>query len=168
MDFASKLKSHPYIIAEIGINHNGYLSLAKKLMYESKKAGADAVKFQKRDISDLVNINLSPGTANGYLSKNANDIRKEKTKFGSWVYPDIRLELTEKDYFQIKNYAKKLKIDLIITPWDEKSMIFTLQLLLVVLPGLLEQKQYRFLSLAYQHFLLREVLEIDILSHFSD
>ena len=128
MDFASKLKSRPYMIAEIGSNHNGYLSLAKKLMYESKKAGADAVKFQKRDISDLVNINLSPGTANGYLSKNANDIRKEKTKFGSWVYPDIRLELTEKDYFQIKNYAKKLKIDLIITPWDEKSMIFTKKL----------------------------------------
>ncbi len=124
MNFTSKLKSNPYIIAEIGINHNGYLSLAKKLMYESKKAGADAVKFQKREVNDLVNFNMSPGNSKGYLSKNANDIRKGKTKFGGWVYPDTRLELSEKDYIQIKNYAKKLKIDLIITPWDEKSMIF--------------------------------------------
>ena len=50
-----KFKKSPYIIAEIGINHNGYLSLAKKMILESKKAGADAVKFQKRDAKDLVN-----------------------------------------------------------------------------------------------------------------
>ena len=54
----SRLKSKPYIIAEIGINHNGILSLAK-LIVESKKAGADAVKFQKKDVSDLVNFNTS-------------------------------------------------------------------------------------------------------------
>ena len=38
-----KFKKVPYIIAEIGINHNGYLRLAKKMIYQSKKAGADAV-----------------------------------------------------------------------------------------------------------------------------
>ena len=36
----------PYIIAEIGANHNGDMNLCKKLIYEAKKAGADAVKFQ--------------------------------------------------------------------------------------------------------------------------
>ena len=42
-----------FIIAEIGINHNGDLDLAKKMILEAKKCGVDAVKFQKRDI-DLV------------------------------------------------------------------------------------------------------------------
>ena len=45
--YLSKNKK-PYYIAEIGINHNGYLSLAKKMIKKSKEAGADAVKFQKR------------------------------------------------------------------------------------------------------------------------
>ena len=64
------LKSKPYIIAEIGINHNGYYEIAKKLILQSKKAGADAVKFQKRDVEDLVNYNTSPVFSKGYLSKN--------------------------------------------------------------------------------------------------
>ena len=119
-----KFKSKPYIIAEIGINHNGRYSLAKKLIISSKKAGADAVKFQKRDLSDIVNYNTSPGVSNGYLSKDENDIRKKNTKFGSWVYPDQRLELSEKDYLKIKKLTKKIGIDLIITPWDEKSVKF--------------------------------------------
>ena len=40
-----------FLIAEIGINHNGDLSFAKKLIYDAKTAGFDAVKFQKRDIN---------------------------------------------------------------------------------------------------------------------
>jgi hypothetical protein len=44
-------RKEPYIIAEIGINHNVYLALAKKLIIESKKAGADAVKFLKKCIN---------------------------------------------------------------------------------------------------------------------
>ena len=43
----------PFLIAEIGINHNGDLKIVKKLIENSKKAGFDAVKFQKRDI-DIV------------------------------------------------------------------------------------------------------------------
>ena len=43
----------PFLIAEIGINHNGDLGIAKKLILNAKKANFDAVKFQKRDI-DLV------------------------------------------------------------------------------------------------------------------
>lgn len=123
-----KKKITPYIIAEIGINHNGYLKLAKKLILESKLAGANAVKFQKRDVTDLVNFNKTPGKSIGYLSKHANDIKKTKIKFGGWVYPDVRLELSDKDYLEIKKYTKKLKIDLIITPWDEKSMSFVKKL----------------------------------------
>ena len=71
------INKKPYIIAEIGINHNGYLSLAK-MIREAKLAGADAVKFQKRDIIEMINFNEKPKRATGYLSKNENDIKKEK------------------------------------------------------------------------------------------
>tara|TARA_B100001057_G_scaffold498900_1_gene607564 strand:- start:528 stop:1604 length:1077 start_codon:yes stop_codon:yes gene_type:complete len=125
--YLSKNKK-PYYIAEIGINHNGYLSLAKKMIKKSKEAGADAVKFQKRDIDDILNYYLKNKKPVGYLSKNEFDIPKTKIKFGGWVYPDIRLELNLKDYKEIKRYCKKLKIDLIITPWDEKSVEFVKKL----------------------------------------
>ena len=118
------LRSKPYFIAEIGINHNGYLSLAKKMILESKKAGADAVKFQKRNINELLNFGLKPQTAKGYLSKNENDVNHKLTKYGAWTYPDVRLELSDKDYIEIKKYCKKIKIDLIITPWDDVSAKF--------------------------------------------
>ena len=115
-------KNTPYIIAEIGINHNGYFNLAKKMVYESKKAGADAVKFQKRNAKDLVNSLNSLGKSTGYLSKNENDINHKSKKFGTWVYPDIRLELTDNEYLKLKTYCKKIKIDFIVTPWDESSV----------------------------------------------
>jgi sialic acid synthase SpsE len=115
-------KKEPYIIAEIGINHNGYLALAKKLIIESKKAGADAVKFQKRDAEDLIGNLSKLGKSTGYLSKNENDIKHSLTKFGTWVYPDLRLELKDEDYFELKKLCRKLKIDFIVTPWEETSV----------------------------------------------
>ncbi len=121
--YLSKINK-PYYIAEIGINHNGRLNLAKKMIKRSKECGADAVKFQKRDIDDILNFGLKKKIPKGYLSKNEKDIPKKKIKFGGWVYPDVRLELNYKDYFEIKKYCKKLKIDLIITPWDESSVEF--------------------------------------------
>ena len=68
--------SKNYFIAEIGINHNGSLDLAEKLIKESKLAGADAVKFQKRTINkvysaeELLKERESPfGKTNGDLKK---------------------------------------------------------------------------------------------------
>ncbi len=116
-----KFKKEPYVIAEIGINHNGIFKLAKKLIYESKKAGADAVKFQKRDADELVNDLSKLGKSTGYLSKNENDIHHKSKKFGTWVYPDLRLELNDNEYRKLKKYCKKLKLDFIVTPWDENS-----------------------------------------------
>lgn len=117
-------KNRPYYIAEIGINHNGFLSLTKKMILAAKKAGADAVKFQKRDADELVANGDYKKNPIGYLSKNEFDIKKEKIKFGGWTYPDIRLELKDNDYKKIKKLCKKIKIDLIITPWDDKSLNF--------------------------------------------
>jgi N,N'-diacetyllegionaminate synthase len=123
-----KFNNDPYIISEIGINHNGYLSLVKKLIKSSVLAGANAVKFQKRDVNDLVNDQSKLKKAKGYLSKHENDINHKSPKFGAWTYPDTRLELSEKDYKEIKSYCSKLKIDLIVTPWDETSVDFLLKL----------------------------------------
>ena len=100
-------KNRPYYIAEIGINHNGFLSLTKKMILAAKKAGADAVKFQKRDADELVANGDYKKNPIGYLSKNEFDIKKEKIKFGGWTYPDIRLELKDNDYKKIKKLCKK-------------------------------------------------------------
>ena len=123
-----KFKKDPYIISEIGINHNGYLSLAKKLVKASVLSGANAVKFQKRNVDDLVNDKSKLKKAKGYLSKNENDINHKSPKFGAWTYPDTRLELSDKDYFEIKKYCNKLKVDLVVTPWDEQSVNFLTKL----------------------------------------
>ena len=126
-------KNKPYFIAEIGINHNGKLSIAKRMIKMSKKAGADAVKFQKRDAIDLLNFGLKTKKPIGYLSKNEKDIPKNKVKFGGWVYPDIRLEFNKQQYFEIKKFCKKINIDLIVTPWDEKSVDMLVKLKVKIL-----------------------------------
>ena len=121
-------KKKPYFVSEIGINHNGRFSLAIEMIRKSKTAGFDAVKFQRRDSVDLLNINYKIKNGIGYLSKHKNDIPKTSTKFGAWSYPDERLELKNSDYKKIKSYCRKIKIDLIITPWDERSVDFVSKL----------------------------------------
>ena len=64
-----KFKKDPYIISEIGINHNGYLSLAKKLIKASFLLGANAVKFQKRNVDDLFNDKLKLASRAGETKK---------------------------------------------------------------------------------------------------
>ena len=123
-----KFYKDPYIISEIGINHNGYLSLVKKLIKSSVDSGANAVKFQKRDVIDLVNDQSKLKKAKGYLSKHEKDINHSSPKFGAWTYPDVRLELSDNDYKKIKNYCTKLKVDLVVTPWDERSVDFLVKL----------------------------------------
>ena len=61
-------------------------------------------------------------TPNGYLSKNEMIFLK-KPGFGAWAYPDTRLEFNENDYKKIISYCKKIKIDLIITPWDGVDLL---------------------------------------------
>ncbi len=117
-----------YVIAEIGINHNGHLNIAKELIKKSAEAGADAVKFQKRDAASIMiasKINPNPV---GRLSKTADDIVTGAPAFGGWSYPDSRLELTDADYRELKKLADKLKIDFVASPWDEKSTDFLVNL----------------------------------------
>ena len=84
-----------YIIAEIGVNHNGFLDLALKLIDVAVDAGADAVKFQKRNLKKLY--------AKKYLD-NAN--AGEKTL--RYLLPILQqVELTDEAYYQIVEYCQQ-------------------------------------------------------------
>ena len=100
-----------FVISEIGINHNGDLEIAKKLIDASIQAGADAVKFQKRDI-DIV------------YSKE--QLKKPRTSpFGTTEREQKEgLEFSEKEFDEIDNYCKKKKIIWFSSAWDINSLKF--------------------------------------------
>jgi N-acetylneuraminate synthase len=100
-----------YVIAEVGINHNGDIDLAKRLISVAVAAGCDAVKFQKRTVeivytaAELATPRPNPfGDTNGDL------------KHG--------LEFDEEDYAEIANFCKQLKIPWLVSPWDELAVDF--------------------------------------------
>lgn len=102
-----------YVVAEIGNNHNGDFETAKKLIDSAIECGADAVKFQKRDIDSLFTKELANMP---YLTYDS---------FGP-TYAEHRrkLELPEEDLYRLFNYANKLGIDFLATPFDFKSADF--------------------------------------------
>ena len=84
-----------YIIAEIGVNHNGKLSLAKNLIDVAVDAGANAVKFQKRDLASLYR---KEALENPNLESQGLEILIDVLK---------EVELDEQDYKKIVNYCKE-------------------------------------------------------------
>jgi len=102
-----------FFIAEIGVNHNGELSLAKKLIDIAVSAGADAVKFQKRDIDSMLTKNAQAQPYGGAHS------------FGE-TYGDHRrhLELSKNDFIELKKYCDNKKILFLASGWDRKSIDF--------------------------------------------
>jgi len=109
--FVMKKYKKPFLIAEIGINHNGSLEIAKKLIDEAKKANFDAVKFQKRDI-DLV------------YSSEILDSHRESPWGTTTREQKVGLEFGEKEYDEIDNDCKKNKIIWFASPWDINSLKF--------------------------------------------
>jgi len=98
-----------YIIAEIGINHNGSLDLARELIRRAAQAGCNAVKFQKRTIDlvytaeELDKYRESPwGTTN----------RQQKEG----------LEFSVEQYQNIEEYTRSLDMDFIVSCWDKNSV----------------------------------------------
>ena len=98
-------------IGEIGINHNGSLKLAKKLIKKAKEVGCDYVKFQKRTVNKV------------YSEKYLNQKRispwgktQRKQKEG--------LELNYKEYKSINKYCKKIGIKWFASAWDNESLEF--------------------------------------------
>tara|TARA_B100000575_G_scaffold293743_1_gene306165 strand:+ start:1791 stop:2621 length:831 start_codon:yes stop_codon:yes gene_type:complete len=100
-----------FVIAEIGINHNGDLSLCKKLIDTAVFAGCDAVKFQKRNIDDV------------YSKEFLNSPRK--SPWGNTQREQKEaLEFDEKDYWEIDEYCKKSEIEWFASSWDVSSQLF--------------------------------------------
>ena len=101
-----------YVIAEIGVNHNGFLDLAIKLIDVAIDCGVDAVKFQKRDLGELY--------GKKYLD-NAN--AGEKTL--RYMLPILQqVELTDEDYYDIVEYCQKRKVTFLCSAFDKKSADF--------------------------------------------
>lgn len=101
-----------YIIGEIGINHNGSLEIAKKLIDGAAFAGCDAVKFQKR-------------TPELCVPKDQWDIERD-TPWGRMRYIDYRhkVEFNEEEYGIIDKYCEEKGIHWFASPWDEGAVEF--------------------------------------------
>ena len=105
-------EGHPcYVIAEIGINHNGDLDLAKRLISVAIAAGCDAVKFQKRTVDvvysaeELARPRESPfGNTNGDLKRG--------------------LEFEYDEYVELDRYCREVKMPWFASCWDEASVDF--------------------------------------------
>jgi N-acetylneuraminate synthase len=100
-----------FVVAEIGINHNGDVSLAKRLIEAAVSAGCDAVKFQKRTVDlvytaeELAALRHSPfGSTNGDLKR--------------------RLELGYEQYAAIDHHCRRLGIPWFASCWDQQSVDF--------------------------------------------
>lgn len=102
-----------YIIAEIGINHQGDVEIAKKLIKEAAEAGANAVKFQKRSIKRIL---THEGLEMPYDNRNS---------FGK-TYGEHKkaLELSDSDYHELQRFAAEHQVDFIASGWDEESIDF--------------------------------------------
>jgi len=101
-----------YIIAEIGINHNGNIKLALDLISKAKECGADAVKFQKR-------------TPEICVPEHQRNIMRE-TPWGTMTYFDYKkkIEFEEKEYLLIDKHCKEIGVDWFASPWDVPSVKF--------------------------------------------
>ncbi len=103
------------IIAEAGVNHNGDLELAKKLIDAAADAGADIVKFQTFKADKIVTPNAAKAE---YQVKNLND--GDHSQYAMLK----RLEMPDDWHFQLKLYAEEKKIQFLSTPFDNDSIDF--------------------------------------------
>lgn len=106
--------THVYIIAEAGVNHNGKVELARRLIDAAKAAGADAVKFQTFKTEKILTRNTSMAA---YQKDNlgSDDTQYEMVK---------ALELSYGDFSSLKAYAELIGIDFLSTPDEEESLDF--------------------------------------------
>ena len=135
-----------FITAEIGINHNGDIEIAKKLIDIAAKAGCDAVKFQKRTIEKV-------------YSKEILDSPRESQWGTTTREQKLGLEFGKKDYDIIDAYCKEKNIEWYASSWDLESQQFLRQYNLKynkiaspvltnieLLHKIAEEKKYTFIS----------------------
>jgi N-acetylneuraminate synthase len=101
----------PYLIAEIGINHNGDIKITKQLIKNAKDCGFDSVKFQKRTINIV------------YDEKTLDTLRE--SPWGKTTREQkLGLEFEKPEYDEIDKYCKELNIDWFASAWDIESLKF--------------------------------------------
>jgi len=103
----------PYIIAEAGVNHEGNMELAKRLIEEAKEGGADAIKFQIYKAEFLASRN-SPS----YWDLSKEPIQTQYELFKKYD------KFWKKEYEELKQYCDKIGIDFLSTPFDTESAMF--------------------------------------------
>ncbi len=115
MSFFKKIikRKYPYVIAEIGINHNGDMNLAKEMIIAAKKSGADCVKFQ----SFIADKYIAPYSVKASYQKNSKDFQNSSQK-------DIikSCEISIKELVDLTQFSKKNKIDILSTPFENLSL----------------------------------------------
>ena len=101
-----------YVIAEIGLNHNGDVEIAKQLIDVAADSGAQAVKFQKR----------TPEISTPEAMKNV----PRETPWGTMSYLEYRyrVEFSREQYVELGDYATLRGMDWFASPWDEPSVDF--------------------------------------------
>lgn len=110
------IKNKVFIIAEIGVNHNGSLTLAKKSIIEAKKSGADAVKFQSFRADDLA-VKSTP-KVKYQMNKRNDETHYEMLK---------KLELNRKKFKSLITFCKSKNIKFISTPYDLNNAKFLIK-----------------------------------------
>lgn len=105
---------HVFIIAEIGINHNGNVNTAQELIKVAKDAGCDSIKFQKRTIDKV-------------YSKELLDSPRESPWGTTQRHQKEALEFGQKEYEQIDEHCRRLDIDWFASAWDLDSQVFLRQ-----------------------------------------
>lgn len=103
-----------YIIAEIGCNHNGDAQLAKRMVDEAYKCGVDAVKFQTFKASSLIS-KYAPKAEYQKITTGCEESQLEMTK---------KLELSQEEYLDLRDYAISKGLDVFSTPFDMDSIEF--------------------------------------------
>lgn len=101
-----------YVIAEAGVNHNGSIALARQMILEAKKAGADAIKFQTFITENLV----TKDAPKAQYQKGATD--QAETQYDMLK----KLELSLEDYHELKALCESVHIDFLSTPFDLESI----------------------------------------------
>jgi len=115
MDFQSKEAwMRVFVIAEAGVNHNGSLALALKLVDEAVKAGADAVKFQTFKAADLVTKTAEQAE---YQTQNIGKVESQYAMLK-------RLELAYEDHHTLLAHCRAQGIEFMSTPFDLQSVAF--------------------------------------------
>ena len=105
---------HVYVIAEIGINHNGSMEICKDLIDIATESGCDAVKFQKRDIDQV-------------YTQEFLDSPRESPWGSTQREQKMGLEFSAEQYKEIDKYCKEKDIDWFASAWDLKSQKFIQQ-----------------------------------------